>query len=133
MGSHDPGAARCRLLVEHSYHPLTIICRKLLMADFTRQEYAFPIQALLLSGLLVGDTRCGTFEQILDCLFGDDDPLAEAEGRQPASARHFISEGTADAQEFSSFLHSKSQSLKLHGVFSVLTRHYEDSIIAHMF
>ena len=60
--------------------------------------------------------RCGTFEQVLDCLFGDDDPLAEAEGWQPAGAGHFISEGTADAQEFSSFLYSNGQSLELHGV-----------------
>ena len=59
---------------------------------------------------------CGTLEQVLDCLLGDDDPLAEAEDRQPAGAGHFVSEGTADAQEFSSFLYSKGQSFKLHDV-----------------
>ena len=59
---------------------------------------------------------CGTFEQVLDCLLGDDDPLAEAEGRQAAGASHFVSEGTANAQEFSSFLYSEGQSFMLHGV-----------------
>lgn len=97
MGNDSPGAARCRLVVERNYHPLAISRRKLLMANSTRQEYVSPIQVLLLSGLLVGAARRGTFEQVLDCLFGDDDPLAEAEGWQPASASHFISEGAADA------------------------------------
>ena len=32
----------------------------------------------------------GAFQHALDCLFGDDDPLAEAESRQPAGAGHFI-------------------------------------------
>jgi len=69
-----------------------------------------------MSGLLVVVIGYGTFEQVLDCLFGDDDPLTEAEGRQPAGAGHFISEGTADAQEFSSFLYSEGQSFMLHGI-----------------
>ena len=81
----------------------------------------------------MGAARRRTFEQVLDCLFGDDDPLAEAEGWQPAGAGHFISEGTADAQEFSSFLYSEGQSFRLHCVFSVLTRHCKDSRVAHMF
>jgi hypothetical protein len=92
-----PGAARCRLVVEHNYHPLVILRRELLVAASTWREYVSPIQILMLSGLLMGDAECGTFQHILNCLFRDDNPLAEAESWQPARASHFISEGTANA------------------------------------
>ena len=70
----------------------------------------------------VGDRRAGSwsgsrdvtgrvFEHGLDCLFGDDDSVAKADGRQPVSASHSISQGTADAQKSSSFFNSKGQSV----------------------
>ena len=51
------------------------------------------------------------FEHGLDCLFGDDDSVAKADGRQPVSASHSVSQGTTDAQKFSSLFNSKGQSV----------------------
>ena len=45
----------------------------------------------------------GLREHGLDGLLGHHDSLAEAEGGQAAGASHFVGEGTADAQELSSF------------------------------
>lgn len=56
------------------------------------------------SGLVGCGGRGGVLKHGFDSLFRDNDPLAEAEGWQPAGAGHFVSEGSADAQEFSSFL-----------------------------
>ena len=55
------------------------------------------IKVLIRLDLVAGDAGGSAIKHALDCLFGDDDPLAEAEGRQLAGASHFISEGTADA------------------------------------
>jgi len=71
---------------------------------------------------LVADRRGGSwsgsggagdraFEHGLDCLSEDDDSVAKADGRQPASTDHFISKGTADAQKFSSFFNGKGQAV----------------------
>jgi len=51
-----------------------------------------PIVVRVLSGLFAGDAGDRGCEHALDCLFGDDDPLAEAEGWQPTGASHFIGE-----------------------------------------
>ena len=53
---------------------------------------------------------------------GDGDSVAEADHRQSGGTGHFVSQGTADAQEFSSFLYSKGQSFMLHDVILGLDR-----------
>ena len=83
-------AARYRRVIECSYPALVILHGEILVAASARREQASPIEILVLSGLLGSAARRGMFEHALDCLFGDDDPLAEAEGRQPAGASHFI-------------------------------------------
>jgi len=90
-------AARCRLVIEYRYRPLTILSGELLATISAWRERMSPIEVIILSDLLTGDAGDSVVEHTLDCLFRDDDPLAEAEGRQPAGASHFISEGAADA------------------------------------
>jgi len=58
-----------------------------------------------------GDAGDRAFEHGLDCLLGDDDSVAKADGRQPVSASHSVSQGTTDAQEFPGFFNSKGQSV----------------------
>ena len=55
------------------------------------------IEVFVFLDLVAGDAGHSAIKHSLDGLFGDDDPLAEAEGRQLAGASHFISEGAADA------------------------------------
>ena len=90
-------AARYHLIIEYRYRPLTILSGELLVTISAWRECMSPIEVLILSDLLTGDAGDSVVKHTLDCLFGDDDPLAEAEGWQLAGASHFISEGAADA------------------------------------
>ena len=67
------------------------------MTISARREFVSPIEIFLFLDLVAGDAGHSAIKHSLDGLFGDDDPLAEAEGWQPAGASHFISEGAADA------------------------------------
>ena len=58
-----------------------------------------------------GDAGDRAFEHGLDCLFGDDDSVAEPDGRELVSTGHSISQGTTDAQKSSSLFNSKGQSV----------------------
>ena len=69
-----------------------------------------------------GGVSGGRFQHVFDGFLGDDEPFAEAKGRELADACHFIGQGTADTQELTGFFDCESEFFCCHSVSSPLDK-----------